>query len=129
MEAAQMMLETQRKRANPSARMSMLYSAFGEVSDASVEATLGGSAAASWPEDISFSDTYGAQAVRGLTAAEYRRKARSNMIATWQMPAIPLFFAATRNAAKACAASLSEHITIHRIVKVCNQNKDRLRYP
>ncbi len=122
-----MMFEAQKKRANPSARMSMLYSAFGDVSDASVEATPGPSATASWTDDISLKSANDPQAVQGLTAADHRQKARSSIIATWQMAAIPIFFSAERRVAKACAASLSEHMTMDRIVEGCKRGKEQPR--
>lgn len=111
-----MAAEASRRRANPSARMSALYSVFGTAEEESAAAPV--SPAEDEPvagEDESISVAARAAQQPGLTAREHKAKARAAVVATWQIPAAPLFWQASRSDAKACAAVLAEQLTMARI--------------
>eukprot|EP00983_Pelagomonas_calceolata_P049415 1141511-Pelagomonas_calceolata.AAC.6 len=112
LEVAELEVEAEKRRANPSARMSALYSAF---SNFQMPEAGGGSPAVALMD--STDELPGSiQSPPGLTEREHRSRERSKIVATWQMMAVPVFFVGSRSAAKACAAALSENLTMGRIL-------------
>ncbi|KAF5841515.1 hypothetical protein DUNSADRAFT_12443 [Dunaliella salina] len=111
-EAAELEVEAEKRRANPSARMSALYSAFSDIQMPEAKESVPAVAHANSTEELSGS----IQSSPGLSEREHRARERRKIVATWQMMAVPVFFVGSRSAAKGCAAALSEHLKMSRIL-------------
>jgi hypothetical protein len=114
LEAARMAAEADKRRANPSARLSALYSLF---ESSGQDADLENKSMISQPNYFPDAFISASRQQPGPTAREHMSKARSAVVATWQMPAVPVFLRAPRPAAKACAAILAGQLTMSRVSK------------
>lgn len=100
------------RRANPSPRLQALLSAF----DGAGPPPAAGEGGTPPPPPQQQEGVAGAMpGTAGLTQAEHRARERAAVVATWQVPAVPLFFAAPRGQAKAVAALLAARLTLAKL--------------
>lgn len=113
----------EQRRANPSARLSTLYSAFGDGGSSQGEEAAAPPEASGLDEDVAGALEVD-RSLGGMSAAQHRAKARQEVVATWQLNAVPLFYTGTRSAAKSLAKHLAGQLTLQRVLAATGARTD-----